>query len=379
MTQTAPAVADPVEQPSTSPLFRPFRLNGLDLENRVVMAPMTRYGSPGGIPGPEVVEYYARRARGGVGLIITEGTLVEHPSVTAPEGVPHFYGEQALAGWSAVVEAVHAAGGRIMPQLWHTGIYRDTGFVPESAAQVGPSGLDLEGNQVTEPMTRADIDEAIESIAAAAAAAQRIGFDGIELHAAHGFLLDQFLWADTNRRTDEYGGSPANRARFAAEVVAACRARVGADFPILFRFSQWKVTDYTARLVSTPAELAELLAPLTAAGVDAYHCSTRRFWKPEFDGSQLSLAAWTRELTGRPTIAVGSIGLADSDFQDAFAGKSAQAVSVDHVEAALENGHFDFAAVGRALLSDPQWAAKLRDGRTDELLPFDPASLDSLR
>ncbi|WUD86601.1 NADH:flavin oxidoreductase (plasmid) [Streptomyces sp. NBC_00503] len=355
-----------------------MRINGLTLDNRVAMAPMTREGSPGGVPGPDVAEYYARRARGGTGLIITEGTLVEHPSVTAPDGVPHFYGEDALAGWARVVAEVHRAGGRIVPQLWHTGIYRDTGFVPEAAPQVGPSGLDLAGERVGEPMSGDDIAEAVASLAEAAGEARRLGFDGIELHAAHGFLIDQFLWPQTNRRTDGYGGSPAARARFAAEVVAACRQVVGPHYPILFRFSQWKVTDYTARLAHSPEELGELLAPLTAAGVDAYHVSTRRFWLPEFEGSPLSLAAWTRKLTGKPTFAVGSVGLADSDFQDAFAGRTAASAPLTRVEEALERGDFDGVAVGRALLSDPEWAAKVRDGRTRDILPFDPVSLTSL-
>jgi 2,4-dienoyl-CoA reductase-like NADH-dependent reductase (Old Yellow Enzyme family) len=362
-----------------SPLFTPYRINKLVLENRIAMAPMTRQASPKGVPGPDVAEYYARRARGGAGLIITEGTLVGHPSVTGPEGVPHFHGAEALAGWSGVVDAVHAAGGRIVPQIWHTGIYRDEGYVPASPAeQVGPSGLDLTGHQVTGPMTDADIEEAVRAIATAAADARRLGFDGVELHAAHGFLLDQFLWSVTNRRADRYGGSPRDRARFAAEVVAACRAATGPDFPLIFRFSQWKVTDYTARLVRTPGELADLLEPLTEAGVDAYHVSTRRFWLPEFEDSPLSLAAWTRKLTGLPTLAVGSVGLAASDFQDAFAGRSAAAASVDRVEEALERGDFDGVAVGRMLLSDPDWTAKLRDGRTHDLIPFDPQSLASL-
>ncbi|MEU9072187.1 NADH:flavin oxidoreductase [Streptomyces sp. NPDC048306] len=377
--RTSPAAVDVPPSRPRSPLFTPYRINELVLENRIAMAPMTREASPGGVPGPDVAEYYARRARGGAGLIITEGTLVGHPSVTGPDGVPHFHGTEALAGWSGVVDAVHAAGGRIVPQIWHTGIYRDEAYVPAPPAeQVGPSGLALTGEQVTAPMTGAEIEEAVQAIATAAADAQRLGFDGVELHAAHGFLLDQFLWSATNRRADGYGGSPRARARFAAEVVAACRAATGPGFPLIFRFSQWKVTDYTARLVETPGELAELLEPLTEAGVDAYHVSTRRFWLPEFEGSALSLAAWTRKVTGLPTLAVGSVGLAASDFQDAFAGKTAAPASVARVEEALEREDFDGVALGRVLLSDPEWPAKVRDGRTHELRPFDPRSLASL-
>lgn len=359
-------------------LFSPLQINGLTVENRIAMAPMTRYFSPGGVPGPDVADYYARRAAGGVGLIVTEGTLVGHPSVTAPEGVPHFHGDKALAGWADVVAAVHRAGGRIVPQLWHTGIYRDTGFVPEAHPQVGPSGLALTGERVTDPMREQDIDEAIDAHVRAAVDAKAIGFDGIELHGAHGFLLDQFLWPATNRRTDRYGGSPSRRARFAAEVVRACRQAVGPDFPIIFRFSQWKVTDYAAWIAENPDELAGLLQPLVWAGVDAFHVSTRRFWLPAFAGWNLSLASWTKAITGKPVIAVGSVGLEASDFQEAFAGASTPPASLERVVEPIRRGDFDLVAVGRALLSDPSWAAKIRDGRLDELAPFDPESLEKL-
>jgi 2,4-dienoyl-CoA reductase-like NADH-dependent reductase (Old Yellow Enzyme family) len=379
MTVVDPVTRDAARPPDAATLFQPITINGLTLPNRVVMAPMTRYASPGGVPDEAVAAYYARRADGGTGLIITEGTLVGDPACTAPEGVPRFHGEDALRGWAGVVRAVHAAGGRIMPQLWHVGVYREPGFLPKPPlAAVSPSGLDLAGERYAEPMTSAQIAVAIDAYARAAAQAQRLGFDGVELHAAHGFLIDQFLWPATNRRTDGYGGSPAARARFGAEAVAAIRREVGPDYPIVLRFSQWKVTDFQARIAETPGELAELLEPLTTAGVDAYHVSTRRFWLPAFEGSPLSLAAWTRRLTGRPVIAVGSAGLADSDFQDAFEGKAAEPASLERAVTALGRGEFDLLAVGRMLLCDPHWTAKVGDGRRAELRPFDPASLNTL-
>ncbi|WP_432839663.1 12-oxophytodienoate reductase [Dactylosporangium sp. CA-092794] len=378
------AVVEPITRraappPGVAALFEPVAVNGLTLANRIAMAPMTRYASPGGVPDETVARYYARRAANGVGLVITEGTLVGDPVNVAPEGVPRFHGDDALAGWADVVRAVHAAGGRIVPQLWHVGIYREPGFLPAAPAlPVGPSGLDLAGEAFAAPMTGAEIATAVDAFARAAADAQRLGFDGIELHAAHGFLIDQFLWAATNRRTDGYGGAARARARFGAEAVAAIRQAVGPAYPIILRFSQWKVTDYQARVAQSPDELAELLGPLTEAGVDAYHCSTRRFWLPAFAGSPLSLAAWTRRITGKPVIAVGSAGLADSDFQDAFEGKATEPATLDRAVSAIGRGEFDLLAVGRAVLSDPAWAAKIRDGRTDELRPFDPAALESL-
>jgi 2,4-dienoyl-CoA reductase-like NADH-dependent reductase (Old Yellow Enzyme family) len=379
VTVVEPTIPDTARPLDVAALFEPLILNGRTLPNRLVMAPMTRYASPGGVPDEAVAAYYARRAAGGTGLIITEGTLVGDQACVAPAGVPRFHGAEALDGWANVVRAVHAAGGLIVPQLWHIGIYREPGFLPEApVAAVGPSGLDLGGETYTDPMTEAQIATAIDAYARAAVDAQRLGFDGVELHAAHGFLIDQFLWPATNRRDDGYGGPPERRARFGAEVVAAVRRAVGPDYPIVLRFSQWKVTDYQARIAETPDELDALLAPLTAAGVDAYHVSTRRFWLPAFEGSARSLAAWTRRLTGRPVIAVGSAGLADSDFQDAFEGKAAEPAGLERAVTAVQRGDFDLLAVGRALLSDPRWAVKVRAGRTSELHPFDPASLETL-
>src|SRR5690606_31751349 len=139
-------------------------------------------------------------------------------------------------------------------------------------------------------------DAVVAAFAQAAADARALGFDAVEVHGAHGYLIDQFFWEGTNRRDDAYGGSIANRTRFAAEIIAAIRARVGADLPIILRFSQWKLQDYHARLVNSPTELEQFLTPLAEAGVDLFHCSTRRFWEPEFAGSDLTLAGWTRKL-----------------------------------------------------------------------------------
>ncbi|MBQ1089118.1 NADH:flavin oxidoreductase [Streptomyces sp. B93] len=360
-------------------LSRPTTINGLTLANRIVMAPMTRQFSPGGVPGADVVSYYARRAAAGVGLIVTEGTYVGHESAGESDRVPRFHGDEQLAGWAKVAEAVHAAGGRIVPQLWHIGMVREAGKPPyPDAPAIGPSGLRLGATEPTgKVMTRADIDAVIEAFADAAAAAERTGFDGVELHGAHGYLIDQFLWAGTNRRTDSYGGDPVARTRFAAEIVAAVRERVSPEFPVIFRYSQWKPEAYDEKLAGTPEELEAILTPIAAAGVDAFHASTRRHWLPEFEGSDLNLAGWTRKLTGRTTITVGSVGL-DGDFLRAFRGEGAPVGSLDGLLDRLERDEFDLVAVGRALLQDPEWAAKVLGGRTEELRPYDAGSLRTL-
>ncbi|MFF5446285.1 NADH:flavin oxidoreductase [Streptomyces sp. NPDC012888] len=360
-------------------LSRPVTLGGLTVPNRIVMAPMTRQFSPGGVPGEDVASYYARRAAAGVGLIVTEGTYVGHESAGQSDRVPRFHGEEQLAGWSKVAAAVHEAGGTIVPQLWHIGMVRTQGEPPfADAPAIGPSGLRGDGGEPTgKAMTRRDLDEVVEAFAEAAAAAERIGFDGVELHGAHGYLLDQFLWEGTNRRTDGYGGDPVARARFAAEVVAAVRASVSPGFPVLFRYSQWKQQAYDARLADTPEQLEAVLTPLVEAGVDAFHASTRRYWLPEFEGSDLNLAGWTRKLTGKPAITVGSVGL-DGDFIRAFMGEGAPVGALDNLLDRLERGEFDLVAVGRALLQDPDWAAKVLGGRFEELKPYDPAALKTL-
>ena len=361
-------------------LFEPFRLGNLELPTRVVMAPMTRSFSPGGVPNSKVIEYYRRRAAAGVGLIITEGTTVNHPAANGYPNVPRFYGEDALAGWKKVVDAVHAEGGRIVPQLWHVGNVRKLGTEPDGDVPgYGPMEKLKDGKEVVHGMTQADIDNVIAAFAQAARDAQAIGMDGVEIHGAHGYLVDQFFWEGSNQRTDGYGGSLANRSRFAIELIKAVRAAVGPDFPIILRFSQWKQQDYSARLVQTPEALGEFLQPLSDAGVDIFHCSTRRFWEPEFDGSDLNLAGWTRQLTGKPTITVGSVGL-DGEFLQFMVNtdKVAKPADLGALLTRLNNQEFDLVAVGRALLVDPDWAVKVRDGHQEDILPFSREALMSL-
>ncbi|GAA2474468.1 NADH:flavin oxidoreductase [Winogradskya humida] len=365
-----------------NPLFRPYDLAGLALANRIVMAPMTRQFSPGGVPGQDVVDYYTRRAAGGVGLIVTEGTYVEHPSAGTSTRVPRFYGEDALAGWKRVVDGVHAAGGRIVPQLWHVGATRKAGRGPVPEAPVtGPSGLDLDGAELPGPdavLSLSDVDDIIGAFAGAAKAARAAGFDGVELHGAHGYLIDQFLWERTNRRTDEYGGDPVSRAKFAAEVTAAVRAAVGPDFPVIFRMSQWKSGAYDAQLAEDPQTLERVLTPLIEAGADAFHASQRRFWQPEFEGSELNLAGWIKKLTGHPVITVGSVGL-DVVFTDSLAGQGQPSrTEIQPLLERLERDEFDLVAIGRSLIADPEWPNKVRDGRFDEIKAYENGMLKEL-
>jgi 2,4-dienoyl-CoA reductase-like NADH-dependent reductase (Old Yellow Enzyme family) len=362
-----------------SRLFSPGAFASVSVKNRLVMAPMTRCKSPGHVPNERNVEYYRRRAQGGVGLIITEGTSIDHPAANGYPDVPAFHGEQALEGWRAVAEAVHAEGARIIPQLWHVGSVRQPGMQPDPAVRgCGPSRVLHptlgQGAHLPDELGESGVADIIDAYARAAAAAEALGFDGVEVHGAHGYLIHQFFAARSNRRTDEYGGDYRARTRFAAEVIRAVRRRLRADFPVCFRFSQWSLGDYALRLVETPAELEQWLAPLTDAGVDVFHPSTRRFGEAEFSGSPLTLSGWTKKLTGKPVLAVGSVGL-DSDFIAAFDGAPARAITIGAVLERLEQGEMDFVVLGRALLADPDWPEKLRAGRHADITSFLPTHL----
>lgn len=378
-----------------SPLLTPFSIGSLTVSNRFAMAPMTRGGSPGGAPGKNKLDYYRRRAEGGVGFIMTEGVGIDHPASLGfndynGTDIPFLFGEDAMAGWREVVDAVHAAGGKIAPQLWHQGVMRSHYSPPfPDHPSSRPSGLwGPAGGKATiapeavelllppsEPLTESEIAEIIAGYARSAALAKMAGFDAITLHGAHGYLIDTFLWSETNRRTDRYGGDRAGRTRFAVEVVEAVRAAIGRDMPIIFRFSQWKQQDFEASLADTPAELEEILVPIAEAGVDVFDASTRNFTLPVFAGSSLNLAGWAKKLTGKPSMTVGGVGL-DKDIYTSFATGGSQAASLAPLLDRFNAGEFDLVGVGRALIADPAWVEKVRTGAPRKA--FDPAMLATI-
>jgi 2,4-dienoyl-CoA reductase-like NADH-dependent reductase (Old Yellow Enzyme family) len=374
-------------QVDLSELFTPCRIGGLDLPNRIVLPSMGRFVHSDGAPTADVIDYYAARAAGGAGLILTEGVYVDHVASGDNLMMGRFYGRSAPA-WGQVAQAVHAAGGLAIPQLWHVGLKYSTidmttgeeSYRPELGL-VGPSGYIAPDKQVAEPMTQAQIDDVVASFARGAELAKSLGYDGVEIHGAHGYLIDQFLWRALNHRTDGYGGGARNRGRFAAEIVAECRRRVGPDFPILMRISNWKLVDYQAQLAPTPQELGELLAPIAEAGVDLFDCSERRFWLPAFEGDDRNLAGWIKQLTGKPTMTCGSIGL-DIDMWQSMAERRESSNSMSSFErlmAMFHRGDFDLVAVGRGMIADPDWATRVRDGEFHRLKAFTPDLIDMRR
>lgn len=372
--------------PSVELLFKPYAFGKTTLRNRIAMAPMTRKRSPSGVPTEEVAGYYRRRGEGGVGLIFSEGVFIDHPSAQAHENhayenIPHFFGAAALKGWERVLQAVHSTGARFVPQLWHVGEIRRLGMPDDPTVPgYGPRQITQDGEITVKAMDVRDMEDIAASYARCARTAHDMGCDGIALHAAHGYLIDQFFWPKTNDRTDSFGGPMENRCRFACRIVEAVRASVGPDFPIVFRFSQWKMSDYDARIARTPEELEILLTRLVTAGVSVFDVSTRRFWEPAFEDDPRSLAAWTRRLSGKPTIAVGSIGLDQPHHSKLFRDKvkiDANVTELDDVIEAVSRGDFDLAAVGRAILADPDWVEKVRTDRMRDIRPFVRSDLEA--
>ncbi|MEX1166982.1 MAG: alkene reductase [Hydrogenophaga sp.] len=221
-------------------LFDPLQVGALALNNRIVMAPLTRNRAPGALPTPLMATYYAQRAS--AGLLITEATAISQQGQGYSD-VPGLYAQEQVEGWKAVTQAVHAAGGKIVTQLWHVGRISHSELQPHFGAPVAPSGIAANAKTVlirdgvpafvdTSTPRALDAEEIpgiVQDYRHAALSAIAAGFDGVEIHAANGYLIDQFLKTDSNRRTDDYGGSIENRARFLLEVVAAVTDAIGGE------------------------------------------------------------------------------------------------------------------------------------------------------
>ncbi|WP_407646328.1 oxidoreductase [Henriciella litoralis] len=389
--QSRQAISGSIKLEKLDPLFQPLQVRDLEIRGRLTMAPMTRNYSPDGVPPDFAVEFYGRRADHDLGLVVTEGIAIDHPSAIGESGtggwdIPDLHGDAALGEWARIVRRVKSSGAAIFPQLWHQGGLRvDYTGRHKEARSISPSGIwgpDDPGNFFAQdyldrarasshPATDEELADIVAAYGRSAKNAIEAGFDGIAIHGAHGYLLDTFFWPLTNRRTDRWGGaSLRERAAFPAAVVREIRQQIG-DKPIMFRFSQWKLHDYEAKLVTSPAELEALLGPLLEAGVDIFDASTRKFATPAFEGSTLSLAAWTKTVTGSLTMAVGGVGLA----KDLLNRSGAEVVSVDNIDdarAMLRNGECDLVGVGRSLLSNPDFGSRVRSGE-----PLRPYTLEA--
>jgi 2,4-dienoyl-CoA reductase-like NADH-dependent reductase (Old Yellow Enzyme family) len=365
---------------NVDPLFTPFRLAGSTLPNRFVLPGMQRGWCEAGAPSAQLGDYYRRRVEAGVGLIITESVAVDDPSATQDELFARM-ADDTFEAWQACIASVKQAGGHIILQLWHEGAVRtEGGEGPWSHfPTISPSGLVCEGVRNGRAATLEEIEAIRDAFVRSARLAMAAGADGVEVHGAHGYLLDQFLWPVTNQRDDHYGGEDMqNRVRLIAEIVSGIREACGPDFAISVRFSQWKEADFGAKIARSPAELGVMLVALREAGADILHASTRRFWEPEWPDSDLSLAGWARKLSGLPVITVGSVGLS-SDITDTFRGSEATGrteESLRGLTARFDAGEFDLVSIGRSLIGDPDWVEKVRTSDFAAIRTFERSDLE---
>ena len=341
-----------------APMFAPFRLRDMELSNRIVVSPMAQYRAVDGTPTDWHFVHYCERAKGGAGLVYVEMTCVSPEGRITP-GCPGFYAPEHETAWKRIVDFVHAeTGAKICAQIGHAG--------PKASTQVGweDEGMPLkDGNwpllsasavawspehQTPKAMDRADMDMVRDQFVAAAQMADRCGFDMLELHMAHGYLLSAFISPLTNRRDDEYGGSLKNRMRYPLEIFHAVRAVWPRDKPISVRIS---ANDWVGDEGVTPAEAVKIAKLLQAAGVDICDVSagqTSKRAKPVYGRMfQTPFSDRIRNETGMATMAVGNI------------------YEPDHVNSILMAGRADLVCLARPHLADPYWtlhaAAKLAD------------------
>ncbi|HEX5609784.1 MAG TPA: NADH:flavin oxidoreductase [Solirubrobacterales bacterium] len=339
--------------PQDHPLLQPLTVGGIQLDNRVAVAPMSRVSTAGdGVPTEAMARYYAEFARGGFGLIVSEGTYTDNLHAQAYPDQPAIVTSQQVEGWKRVTDAVHAAGGRIVAQLMHAGALiqgnHHTGEQGIAPSDVAPKGRKLlgyggEGTYATpREATDLDISNVLKGIGDSARNAHSAGFDGIEIHAANGYLFDQFITTYTNQRSDRYGGSAANRARFAAEAIQAARRETSESFPVGVRVSQAKVNDIEYRWQGVE-EAQEIFATLREAGPAYVHVASEGAgWEDtSFLEEGVSITAVAKEVVGVPVIANG--GMHDTELSTRLLGE----------------GHFDAVALGHGALANPDWPRRL--------------------
>lgn len=345
-------------------VLRETSLGGLTPANRAVVAPMSRVSATvEGVPTGRMAAYYRSFAEGGFGLIITEGVFTDAVASRAYARQPGLVTDAHAAGWRHVVREVHRTGTPMVAQLMHAGALSQTLPATLAPSAVTPRGEKMPAYGGSGPfptpraMTPEDIDRALAGFAQSAAQAVAAGFDGVEIHGANGYLVDQFLTDYTNRRSDRYGGSASDRARFPAEVVRAVRRRVGAEVPVGIRLSQGKVNDPGYRWPGGADEAKVLFTTVADAGADFLHIASEgRGWAESAAlGSGGSITRLAREVTGLPVIANG--GMHDPG----------------QTETVLRDGHADLVSLGRGALADPDWPDRIRTGR--ELAEFDGAML----
>ncbi len=344
------------------PMLSEVELFGRTLRNRLAVAPMSRVSATDdGLATNRMTRYYREFARGGFGIVITEGTYTDENASQGYDRQPGIANQRQAKSWAPVASAIAGAGSLAIMQLMHAGALSQrqsrTGrtIAPSAVQPVGEMMPEYGGSgpyRLPTAMTASDLAQVREGFVAAAARARRAGFHGVEIHAANGYLLDQFITQYTNLRDDEYDGSPSARIRYAAQIVAAVRDSSPADFVVGVRVSEAKVNDFKYRWPGGAAEARTYFTALAAAGASYIHMAGEgRGFRQSISGVQEPLTTLARRITGLPVIANG--GLHDPDLADAV----------------IQGGHADLIALGRAALAAPDWPRKLAKG--EPVMPFD--------
>lgn len=333
-------------------ILESITINGMTLRNRMIVSAMvTGYANPDGSASEKYIAYHESKARGGWGLIITEDYII-NPKAGASAPLPALYDDSQIESHRELTERVHAAGGAIAAQLYHAG--RETSSAVTGEQPVAPSAI-IDPTMPEQPraLTTEEIENLEDQFAAAALRAKKAGFDAIEIHGAHGYLVNQFVSPFSNKRTDSYGGSLRNRARFALNIVAKTRALVGPDYPIIYRMSVQEYVEGGLALEEAKA-FAQMLEE---AGVDMIHCSQGIYGSiaavvPPFGvtrGAFVENAAAIKSVVSIPVSAVGRIN--DPDL----------------AETILASGKADLVTMARASLADPELPNKVREERYDDI------------
>lgn len=336
--------------------LQPFMLRGLPLRNRVAVAAMSRMqAQEDGAVSAGMPAYYARYAAEGAGLVFTEAIATDDFAARAYWRQPALSRDSHVEGWRRVADAVHAAGGKVFAQLQHGGRLCEPGLNPghlaaSDGAAAGATWQTGVPNAPARAATTGDIDAIVEGFATAAARARAAGFDGVELHGARGYLLDQFLSAGSNQRGDGYGGSLAGRLALPLRVVHAVRGAVG-GLPLSWNFSLYKMDDAGYQPPGGREEVETIVRELVAAGVDIVHVTTRKLARAESWGEPL-VATVAGAVPGIPVIGNGGLKtLADA-------------------RAALANPGCDMVSLARAWLANPDWLRRQAAG--EELRAYQP-------
>ena len=343
-------------------IFSPFKLKGFTLKNRIGVAPMTRMSSSGdSIPRQDVFDFLVRRAKNGAAIVYTEAIVTDYESAQGYPGQARLVTQRQIDAWRPVVRAIQKEGSMAIMQMFHCGrmAWPDINpanrvIAPSDIAPKQINPLTGEPYPVPDVMTQFDIDHVIVGFVETARGAIEAGFDGIEIHGAHGYLINNFLSSYANKRTDSYGGSVENRFRFAHEVIQAVKKVMPDDRLLTFRISNWGIADMEVSLFNTKTEYQEIIKTLSKEPIDAISVSTYGY-KDNVFGTDRNMAQITREVTDLPLMICGQIYDRDS------------------AEDALK--HADIVLSAKSLLLNPEWVEDVRSGKQLPLYKSEEANV----